>query len=164
MSKIILDHPNCFRRVKFVLARSILFGRVQNIFVRFKLDFSGLCFIISAYPKGFGSDQNELDSSKTVGTHPKWFGLSKIILDPYIEYKAQVFKFWWHNKLLFFGTFQRMTSRTVQKVQSSKLYLFWNYLCLVLLWAQNYFGPSKSFWLSNNHFGWAQFVLTWSKL
>ena len=32
-------------------------------------------------------------------------------------------------------------------------------LCLVLLWVQNDFGPSKLFWLSNNHFGQVHFVL-----
>ena len=31
--------------------------------------------------------------------------------------------------------------------------------CLVLLWAQNDFGPSKLFWSTINHFGRAQFVL-----
>ena len=36
---------------------------------------------------------------------------------------------------------------------------FYASLCLVLLWAQNNFGPSKSFWSSTNHFGQIQFVL-----
>ena len=36
-------------------------------------------------------------------------------------------------------------------------------LCLVLLWVQNDFGLSKSFWSSSNGFGWVQFVLDHSK-
>ena len=41
----------------------------------------------------FGPDQNDLDPTKTnwaskkIGTQPKWFGRSKIILDPQ-KYKA----------------------------------------------------------------------------
>ena len=31
--------------------------------------------------------------------------------------------------------------------------------CLVLLWVQNDFGPSKLFWMGTNCFGWVQFVL-----
>ena len=57
------------------------FGRVQIILVKFKLDFSGLIFIIWTCPKLFEPDQNELDPSKTIGTRPKLFGWSKIILD-----------------------------------------------------------------------------------
>ena len=63
-SKIILDRPNCF-------------GQVQNILVKFKLDFSLLTFIIWTCPKWFWPDQNKLDLSKTIGTRPKWFGRSK---------------------------------------------------------------------------------------
>ena len=36
-------------------------------------------------------------------------------------------------------------------------------LCLVLLWVQNHFGPSKSFWSSINCFGRDQFVLIVNK-
>ena len=36
--------------------------------------------------------------------------------------------------------------------------------CLVLLWVQNDFGPSKQFWTSTNCFERAQFVLVGSKL
>ena len=35
--------------------------------------------------------------------------------------------------------------------------------CRVLLWVQNDFGPSKSFWSSTNHFGRVQFILVGSK-
>ena len=35
--------------------------------------------------------------------------------------------------------------------------------CLVLLWVQNDFGPSKSFWSSTNHLGRVQIVLLGSK-
>ena len=37
------------------------------------------------------------------------------------------------------------------------------YVCLVLLWVQNNFGPAKSFWSSTNRFGRVQFVLVGSK-
>ena len=36
---------------------------------------------------------------------------------------------------------------------SVKVLSIWRFLCLFLLWAQNDFGPSKSFWSSTNHFG-----------
>ena len=45
------------------------FWTVQIVLIRFKLDFSGLFFIILTRPK-------------QIGTGPKWFGRSKIILDP----------------------------------------------------------------------------------
>ena len=35
--------------------------------------------------------------------------------------------------------------------------------CLVLLWVQNYFGTSKLFWSSTNHFRQVQFVLVGSR-
>ena len=46
-------------------------GRVQIILFWFKLYFSGLIFIIWTCPKWFGSKQNELDPSKTIGTQTK---------------------------------------------------------------------------------------------
>ena len=68
-SKIILDRPNCFVPGQIIL-------------VRFKLDFSGLIFIIWTCSKWFKPNQNELHRSKMIVTWPKWFGLSKIVLDP----------------------------------------------------------------------------------
>ena len=49
------------------------FGRVQIILVRFKLDFSGLIFIIWTCPKLFWPNQNKLDPTKTICIHPKQF-------------------------------------------------------------------------------------------
>ena len=56
-SKMVLDRPNCF-------------GQVQIVLVMFKLHFSRLIFIIWTQPK------------LSIGTWPKSFGRSKIILDP----------------------------------------------------------------------------------
>jgi hypothetical protein len=47
------------------------FGQVQIILVSFKLDFSGIFFIIWTCPKLFGRYQNKLDLSKMIGTRPK---------------------------------------------------------------------------------------------
>jgi hypothetical protein len=46
------------------------FGQVQIILVRFKIDFSGLIFIIWTCPKWFGPDQKKW-------THPKWLVLDQ---------------------------------------------------------------------------------------
>jgi hypothetical protein len=51
----IVCRPKRFWTVQMVLDA---FGRVQIILVRFKLDFSGLIFIIWTCPKWFGPDQN----------------------------------------------------------------------------------------------------------
>ena len=91
-SKMIFDRPNCFGRVQVVLIRSKLFWLDHNqiILVTFKLNFSALSFIIWTCLKWFGPHQNKLDSSRTIGTRPKLFGRSKIILDPWKE-KALIF-------------------------------------------------------------------------
>ena len=60
-SKIILDRPNCF-------------GQVQNILFMFKLDFSGLIFIIWTWPKQIGPDQNNWYSNKMIWTVQNHFG------------------------------------------------------------------------------------------
>ena len=66
---MILDRQNCF-------------GQVQIILIRFKLDFSGLIFIIWTSPKWFGPNQNKLDPSKTIGTRQKIFDRMMIICVP----------------------------------------------------------------------------------
>ena len=55
---------------------------------------------------------------------------------------------------IFEGVFSYLHEQNKLKIRVS---------CLVLLWVQNDFGPSKSFWLSTNSFGWVQFVLVGSK-
>ena len=47
------------------------FDRIQIIFFSFKLDFSGLFFIIWTCQKLFGPYQNKLNPSKTIRTQPK---------------------------------------------------------------------------------------------
>ena len=86
--KILMPCPS-FGRVQIVLIGSKSFwsgpkdfGQVQKILVRFKLDCSGLTFLILTCLKWFWPNQNKSDPSKTMGTRPKWFGRSKIILDP----------------------------------------------------------------------------------
>ena len=51
------------------------FGRVQIIFERFKLDFSGLTFIIWACPKWFGPVQNNFYYTKMIWKVQNHFGL-----------------------------------------------------------------------------------------
>ena len=70
--------PKWFLTVQIIVVEYQLFwtgpiyiGRVQIVSDRFKLDFSGLTFIIWTYPKLFQPNQNELDLSKTIGTWPK---------------------------------------------------------------------------------------------
>ena len=62
-SKMILDRPNHFVQVPIVLDVPNHFGQVQ---------------IIKISP---GPNQNNLDLTKTIGTQPKWFSQSKIILE-----------------------------------------------------------------------------------
>ena len=50
-------------------------------------------------------------------------------------------------------------SLTSSNTTVSSLDTTYLYLCLVLLWVQNYFGLSKSFWSSINCFGRVQFIL-----
>ena len=52
---------------------------------------------------------------------------------------------------------------TNHNLRTSIFHLLTQVKCLVLLWAQNDFGPSKSFWSSTNHFGQFHFVLIGSK-
>ena len=52
---------NCFGWVRF-------FRRVKILLVRFKLDFSGLIFIIWTCSKWFGPNKNKLDPSRMIWT------------------------------------------------------------------------------------------------
>ena len=78
-SKIILDRPNCFGWVKIVLVRSKLFWLGPHHFGQVQIR----PFWTNFYNLDLSTmDQNKLDLSKTIGTRPKLFGRSKIILDP----------------------------------------------------------------------------------
>ena len=82
LSLVLLYVQNDFGLSKLFWTGTNCFGQVQIILVMFKLDFSGLIFIIWTCPKCFGPNQNDLGPSKTIGTRPKLSGQSKIILDP----------------------------------------------------------------------------------
>ena len=68
-SKIILDRPNCFGRVQIDLVRSISFWSGPNHFDQVEI-------------RLFWTNFYNLDLSKSIGSQPKLFGWSKIILDP----------------------------------------------------------------------------------
>ena len=93
-SKMILDHPNCFGRVHFVLEGS----KLQTILVRFKLDFSRL----------------NLNPSKLNYILPKWLGRPNIILDPLLTYLTC-------NATIFFGeeNFSWLPSENCRQLQCS---------------------------------------------
>ena len=67
------------------------FGRVQIILVRFKLDFSGLIFIIWTCPKWFEPNQNKFGPSKMIGTRPKWFWKDKALM---VCRTGNLWRFW----------------------------------------------------------------------
>ena len=57
------------------------FGRIQIVLVRFKLDFSGLIFIISTCPKSFWTHTDEAFASQIICAGPKWFWTVQIVLN-----------------------------------------------------------------------------------
>ena len=74
-SKMILDRPYCF-----VLAQIVLVG--SNLFGPCPIQFSGSSYISGLIFYHLDLSKTNWTRPKTIGTHPKRFGRSKIILDP----------------------------------------------------------------------------------
>jgi hypothetical protein len=124
--------PKWFWTVQIVLDLSKLFwscpnrfGRVQIILVRYKLDFSGLFFLL------LGTVPNDLDPTKTIGTQPKWFARSKII--------------WTHRRTRHTWSADYLHERNVSKLKSIfRLNLINNILNWIpLLHAQSSIWPTR---------------------
>ena len=93
-SKMILDGTNCF-------------GRVQIILLRFKLDFSGLVFIVCTYTKLFGP---------TNWTRPKWLVLAQVYSNVVGLIFPSTFLSSWKSTYFLASFFSFLNHRNVRKL------------------------------------------------